>query len=143
MFMMSDLIGRIAEPVIRKRIVSVAKTRIATAIGRCDLKLACWSMKPAGSPVTNFLNGVFMSRMSWTRSTERLSRPSVQGRTSTSQRLSFNLIGGTMNEASGRFPRRTAYRFSSDPALGGASTSTLIVESGLLAKSRERTASAL
>ncbi len=66
--MISDLIGRITEPVIRKRITRVAPITIASAIGRWEAMLDWRSTKSAVAPPTRTVvpAGVFSSRIRFT-----------------------------------------------------------------------------
>ena len=66
--MISDLIGRTTEPVIRKRMTRVATTTIASAIGRWLARLVWKSMKSAVAPPTRTVvpGGGCSSRIAFT-----------------------------------------------------------------------------
>ena len=62
--MISALIGRITEPVIRNRITNVVTTTIASIVGMWPARLSLRSTKNAASPVTRRGYEVSRSRMS-------------------------------------------------------------------------------
>src|SRR5262249_41411211 len=67
-FMISDLTGRITDPVIRKRITRVATTMIPKAIGRGRARLDWKSMNSAVAPPTSTVarGGAARSRIRFT-----------------------------------------------------------------------------